>query len=422
MKRSMQKLRKAFTIVELVIVIAVIAILAAVLVPTFIYVVEKANVSADIQAVTQMNKILQIDSATEEKPKDIFEVKEILSENGYNSDFTTYYDGYLLGWYPEENTVVLVEKESTTVVFPENCKDVSVNVIQFFEVSVVSSKDEFLSVIEGIGQDEYHSVVLSSNIDLNAGILQIAKGNLELDLNGHTLSYSGTADTEKSKNYAFAVQDGVSLYLRNGTVEIKKRTAFAVTGNAKFVAENVTINAPIIREYAVTTNGSQSLESEIVLRNCTVNGRGAYPIYAPAGNWTLENTTVIGRSVVSGGTFTCKNCTFESTGSTEAAKYLEKTSQEGKTVTFIKDNTSGAITFGDPLLIILDRGNYQAVSASVSDTVFCYASGVSEENKAFGLRIVDMKPDSGVSVSSVRLENNEYGSKSGEDGLKIIKA
>ncbi|MBQ3597726.1 MAG: prepilin-type N-terminal cleavage/methylation domain-containing protein [Clostridia bacterium] len=38
--------RKGFTIVELVIVIAVIAILAAVLIPTFGNVIEKANISA----------------------------------------------------------------------------------------------------------------------------------------------------------------------------------------------------------------------------------------------------------------------------------------------------------------------------------------------------------------------------------------
>lgn len=38
--------RKGFTIVELVIVIAVIAILAAVLIPTFGNIIEKANVSA----------------------------------------------------------------------------------------------------------------------------------------------------------------------------------------------------------------------------------------------------------------------------------------------------------------------------------------------------------------------------------------
>lgn len=46
----MKKLnKKGFTIVELVIVIAVIAILAAVLIPTFSGVVEKANTSARLQ-------------------------------------------------------------------------------------------------------------------------------------------------------------------------------------------------------------------------------------------------------------------------------------------------------------------------------------------------------------------------------------
>lgn len=46
----MKKLnKKGFTIVELVIVIAVIAILAAVMIPTFIGIVDKANESAALQ-------------------------------------------------------------------------------------------------------------------------------------------------------------------------------------------------------------------------------------------------------------------------------------------------------------------------------------------------------------------------------------
>ena len=43
--------KKGFTIVELVIVIAVIAILAAVLIPTFGGVIKKANESSALQAV-----------------------------------------------------------------------------------------------------------------------------------------------------------------------------------------------------------------------------------------------------------------------------------------------------------------------------------------------------------------------------------
>lgn len=48
--------KKGFTIVELVIVIAVIAILAAVLIPTFSGIVEKANYSAALQQATNAFK------------------------------------------------------------------------------------------------------------------------------------------------------------------------------------------------------------------------------------------------------------------------------------------------------------------------------------------------------------------------------
>ena len=48
--------KKGFTIVELVIVIAVIAILAAVLIPTFSGVVDKANQSSALQVATSTMK------------------------------------------------------------------------------------------------------------------------------------------------------------------------------------------------------------------------------------------------------------------------------------------------------------------------------------------------------------------------------
>ena len=48
--------RRGFTIVELVIVIAVIAILAAVLIPTFGSIIEKANYSNALQTAQNMLK------------------------------------------------------------------------------------------------------------------------------------------------------------------------------------------------------------------------------------------------------------------------------------------------------------------------------------------------------------------------------
>ena len=53
-----RKSKKGFTIVELVIVIAVIAILAAVLIPTFANLIRQANKSSDTQLVKNMNTIL----------------------------------------------------------------------------------------------------------------------------------------------------------------------------------------------------------------------------------------------------------------------------------------------------------------------------------------------------------------------------
>ncbi len=54
--------KKGFTIVELVIVIAVIAILAAVLIPTFSSIIKKAKVNNDIQLVRNLNTALATDN------------------------------------------------------------------------------------------------------------------------------------------------------------------------------------------------------------------------------------------------------------------------------------------------------------------------------------------------------------------------
>ena len=60
------KNKKGFTLVELVIVIAVIAILAAVLIPTFSNVVENANKSAAQQAAVNVYKQLVADDLADD--------------------------------------------------------------------------------------------------------------------------------------------------------------------------------------------------------------------------------------------------------------------------------------------------------------------------------------------------------------------
>lgn len=63
----LKKLKRAFTITELVIVIAVIAILAAVLIPTFSNVISSANKSAALQTATNAYKDYSAAAAEENK-------------------------------------------------------------------------------------------------------------------------------------------------------------------------------------------------------------------------------------------------------------------------------------------------------------------------------------------------------------------
>ncbi len=91
-----RKIQRAFTITELVIVIAVIAILAAVLIPTFAYVVEKARRSADEQTVSNMNTVLVSESVSQ-PPADLDEVREILKRGGYEN-YVPVGSGNYFGW------------------------------------------------------------------------------------------------------------------------------------------------------------------------------------------------------------------------------------------------------------------------------------------------------------------------------------
>ena len=75
--------KRGFTIVELVIVIAVIAILAAVLIPTFTGVIRRANESKDVQLVRNLNTILAADKATNAH-ETVDEALAVVAESGFD--------------------------------------------------------------------------------------------------------------------------------------------------------------------------------------------------------------------------------------------------------------------------------------------------------------------------------------------------
>ena len=110
--------KKGFTIVELVIVIAVIAILAAVLIPTFSNLIKKANESSDVQAVRQMNTILAAEGAVEKN--NIFEVFAALQESNMDAkDYKPLVSGHYFFWDDKADRIVYTDAEFN-VIFPKD--------------------------------------------------------------------------------------------------------------------------------------------------------------------------------------------------------------------------------------------------------------------------------------------------------------
>ena len=108
-----KRLKKAFTITELVIVIAVVAILAAVLIPTFANIIDKANESADTQTVANLNKILASEQTIGGRPAaNMSEALEQAQEGGYSVEklSPTGENNYIL-WEQESNRFVLADKK-----------------------------------------------------------------------------------------------------------------------------------------------------------------------------------------------------------------------------------------------------------------------------------------------------------------------
>lgn len=105
--------KRGFTIIELVIVIAVIAILAAVLIPTFANIIQKANVANDVALARNMNTILIADEATNGRSTDMYDVLIALEQGGFKlENLNPRADGNVFAWDKANNQIVYLDKKN----------------------------------------------------------------------------------------------------------------------------------------------------------------------------------------------------------------------------------------------------------------------------------------------------------------------
>lgn len=200
---------KGFTIVELVIVIAVIAVLAAVLIPTFSGVISNANLSADKQAVKNMNTAIAAE-AVEEEINSINKAREILLSYGFASknlvaktaDHTIYWDSI-------DYKVVLVNEKTQMIVFPT-------------EMTFDNTSNRYMNL----------SIVLP-----NAGLEDKGANKVVLDLGDFAKNSFGGSTTRGEITLDRAIQLSVDQNNLGDTETLKWHADFTLTFNKSFEAD-----------------------------------------------------------------------------------------------------------------------------------------------------------------------------------------
>ena len=185
----MKSNKKGFTIVELVIVIAIIAILAAVLIPTFASLVKKANVSADTQLVRNLNMAVEIEKASA-KHSTMHEALMTAQAAGYDVDTIVAKSGYNIAWDSANDRFVLVDKDAKKYIYPTSENTA--------ENSIGNPADYFLFCDDATkisGDESGFSYYLSKNAKLPENGAVTVKAGFDAGENKDvtTVTYNGTA-------------------------------------------------------------------------------------------------------------------------------------------------------------------------------------------------------------------------------------
>ena len=188
MKRSN---KKGFTIVELVIVIAIIAILAAVLIPTFASLIQKANTSADIQACRQMNTYLAVNEVTADKT--IVEVYEALKAGGMDAeDYKPLSSNTYYFWDAKLNRV-LYTNDSYEVIYPDEYKNVKSTDAdhQWYSLTTEIKEEEYNPTTDADGKV---TITVKTGGELYKAVKDLAK-NGTVEHGGVTFKQNITSNT-----------------------------------------------------------------------------------------------------------------------------------------------------------------------------------------------------------------------------------
>lgn len=289
--------KKGFTIVELVIVIAVIAILAAVLIPTFSGIIKKANISADTQLCKNMNTALSMAKAEGKALDTMEDVLFAINEAGYvieNLNPTT--EGYYFAW-DQKNGQILFLNEALGLHYPEdatlNPADCWITVGDKKEAADVAAKGFALYLEPGFSGE----LSLDKLVSVDAGVNNVNALTIKSDAEGSIVIRGSYGTVTLDAKNADADQYGV---VNAFNVTAVKEGTLKINGFVKEIsvtAGKVVVNATgVVNEIKAGADKFAPDSKGIIVT-------GAPTGYTPAANVTINNKAELEafRDIVNGG-------------------------------------------------------------------------------------------------------------------------
>lgn len=239
--------KRGFTIIELVIVIAVIAILAAVLIPTFANIIQKANVANDVALARNMNTILIADEATNGRSTDMYDVLIALEQGGFKlENLNPRADGNVFAWDKANNQIVYLDKKNPDKPIFQ-AKEIGNNKGDLY---ITTRKAEVFADYPGYSY--YFASDISGNITLDEGSC--------LDTGEFALNGNVSVKTNKDVEIHGTINGTITVDSANGKI-----TNYSVVKNVVIV--NTASTSYHERGHVAAMEIKNSLKGKVVLEN-----------------------------------------------------------------------------------------------------------------------------------------------------------
>lgn len=373
--------RRGFTLVELLVVIAILAILATVSIVGYSVFIKKANTSADQQAVTQINVLLEGLQQSNE-PKDVQSLFDYLKEAGLDAeDYKPLVKDTYFYWDKELNRVLYVDAQGT-VMYPEKLAGTKQDGHYWQSLSgtiptgtdttnadrnaTVDKGSDYVEVAKSLANGKATSITLNGTVDCMGAAIDPDKA-----VAGNTTISGGTDDAtlRGAVSMGFASQHDINSASKAGK-QYKSGIFFSeIPSRATVTIENLVLDGIVTGNYETgitglicgTLSGNLTIEN-LTIKNCTVYGMnkvGLIAGYMTGGQLNITNLTIENSRVLSSegeaallvgmidGSISNDKITISTISIDDASSVEVIADQYHQIVTLNKDTvlTSGAKTF-----------------------------------------------------------------------------